>query len=238
MQDTTPSRTLNLYHAVRTAEERVYDDGDVLHLPTVPRNHRYAHEWKVRRQTLAGIRRYLYRRRPESVLELGCGNGWLTARLAEHLTQTRFCGIDPNQPEIEQARRVFNAVSNVSYKQAGLMDLGDGPEAFDVILIPSALQYFPTLGKPAELLESRLSPGGEIHILDTPLYPDEAARQAAAARSRDYYTQLGFPEMADHYFHHTLTDVSKAFSGNLRQLSFGMFTRHPFPWLRLGPYRQ
>jgi len=46
-----------------------------------------------------------------------------------------------------------------------------------------------------------LKQDGEIHIIDTPFYSEEPAKDAKQ-RSVDYYKNLGYPEMAAHYYQH------------------------------------
>jgi hypothetical protein len=57
-------------------------------------------------------------------------------------------------------------------------------------------------------LAGYLKPRGEIHLLDSPLYMD-AEIEGAARRSRDYFASLGFPEMAEHYFHHRFASLGE-----------------------------
>ncbi|HEY6083408.1 MAG TPA: hypothetical protein VIU45_08125, partial [Chitinophagaceae bacterium] len=58
-----------------------------------------------------------------------------------------------------------------------------------------------------------LSPEGEIHILDTPFYSATGARDARL-RTIAYYTEMGFPRMADYYFHRTLEEL-QSFHGKI-----------------------
>ena len=72
---------------------------------------------------------------------------------------------------------------------------------FDTIVLASVIQYFPDLPNLLQALRGLLRPGGEIHLVDSPLYPLDAV-PAARERTQAYYTSLGFPEMANHYYHH------------------------------------
>ncbi|MES2060530.1 MAG: methyltransferase [Bacteroidota bacterium] len=47
------------------------------------------------------------KRNPLKILEVGCGNGWLSAKLTE-IQQTEIIGLDLNKSEIHQAINVFN----------------------------------------------------------------------------------------------------------------------------------
>ena len=48
------------------------------------------------------------------VLEVGCGNGWLTAKIAG-VTGGKVTGLDTNHLEIEQAKRVFGHMNNCRF---------------------------------------------------------------------------------------------------------------------------
>ncbi|RLE23748.1 MAG: hypothetical protein DRJ65_11195, partial [Acidobacteria bacterium] len=81
-----------------------------------------------------------------------------------------------------------------------------------------------------------------ILIADTPLYRREEI-PAAAERTRDYYTKLGFPQMTEHYHHHALDDLV-SFSPKiiydpralLSRIGRSVFRRplSPFPILRIS----
>jgi hypothetical protein len=81
---------------------------------------------------------------------------------------------------------------------------------------------------------------GEIHIMDSALYSD-AERDHAARRSHQYYSSLGFPQMAEHYFHHRTSDLSafrpkilyqaRPLTLRMNQLLGRMDS--PFPWMMI-----
>jgi ubiquinone/menaquinone biosynthesis C-methylase UbiE len=109
---------------------------------------------------------------------------------------------------------------------------------FDVVVIASAIQYFKDLAHLLQAIIPLLTTGGEIHILDSPLY-SAGELPAARDRSRRYYEELGYPEMASYYHHHTLTSIAPhnpqwlyvPQSGNRSN----SFKDSPFPWICLRP---
>ena len=70
-------------------------------------------------------------------------------------------------------------------------------------------------------------------MLDTPFYtPDETGK--ADERSQKYYASLGIPEMAEHYFHHSISE----FWGFKYEILFDpttifnmIFKKDPFYWV-------
>ena len=85
-----------MYIAVRDKEGRLYTDAQVAHLPDIDADHRYYKEWKTRKFAAVQLITFLEKqKRPLKILEIGCGNGWLSAKLA-NLPQARVTGIDAN----------------------------------------------------------------------------------------------------------------------------------------------
>jgi len=78
-----------------------------------------------------------------------------------------------------------------------------------MIILNSSIQYFPDLNTLIDRLLSLLKPNGEIHIMDSPLYKSVSEYRKAKGRSEAYYSMLGFIEMGEHYFHHTINDLDK-----------------------------
>jgi hypothetical protein len=92
-------------------------------------------------------------------------------------------------------------------------------------------------------LLNRLSPEGELHIIDSPLYDDDEKASAAKARSLKYFQSLDLPELSETYHHHQLRAMKKfnpvvmydpkRFVSKVRRKLF----RQPapqFPWLKIS----
>ena len=226
-----------LYLRVRTKEGRLYPDEWVARLPNIPASHPLASEWHARAGSCARLVRYLSALgHPLTILELGCGNGWLSHQLA-HISATNIWGLDHASPELIQASRVFKQ-PNLGFLSADIFDAPFALQVFDIVLLASVIQYFPDLPALIRALWPLLKPGGEIHLLDSPIYP---APEIPAARQRTlvYYTSLGFPEMSEHYFHHPVAALD-AFSPRWLYHPGGIRARikrwlgqsvSPFPWV-------
>jgi len=196
---------LDLYLCVREKEGRLYPDPIAAHLPDLPAHHPLADEWHARAASANRLARYIARL-PQlpCILELGCGNGWLSHKLAS-VRGVRAWGLDRGGSELAQAARLFGA-SNLAFLNADIFRSPFVPHRFDLIVLASVIQYFPDLSALIRTLKDLLTPGGEIHVLDSPLY-SENELTAARERTRAYYASLGFPEMAGLYFHHTVSSL-------------------------------
>jgi SAM-dependent methyltransferase len=196
------------YNALRNKEQRVYSDNVVKELPEIPDNHPLSKEWQVRKKSMENLIHYLRARdNCKTILDLGCGNGWLSNKLAANL-QAEICGMDINDVELSQGSDVFSERTNLSFLFADVFSVELGPPIFDTIIAASLVQYFPDLMKLINRLLELLAPFGEIHIVDSPVYRTAKEINAAQKRSREHFISMGFPEMADWYFHHGVKEIS------------------------------
>ena len=100
-------------------------------------------------------------RRPERAVDLGCGTGELTARLAEHLGTADCVGVDSSPAMLEKATPL---------ERPGLhFELGDigtfGATAeYDVIFSNAALHWVPDHPELLARLRAGLRPGGQLAV--------------------------------------------------------------------------
>ncbi|RFM28268.1 class I SAM-dependent methyltransferase [Deminuibacter soli] len=225
------------YLAVRDAEHRIYTDAALARLPEVATQHPLHAEWHVRARTARWLAAYSRRTKARLILEIGCGNGWLSNQLAA--TGATVVGTDINLPELEQAARVFDK-NNLLFVHDYFSDRFLPGEQFNMIVFAASVQYFSPLQDILDKALVKLAPGGTIHITDTHFYRSREEQLAASLRSLQYYTQLGFPGMAAQYFHHTLHDLQH-YRYTLAHNPGSWFNRlpgksHPFPWIILQPW--
>jgi ubiquinone/menaquinone biosynthesis C-methylase UbiE len=224
-----------LYLLLREKEGRVYSDEEVLQLPNIAKNHPHYDEWQIRKESCNKLKQYLEKRISQpKILEVGCGNGWLANRLAE-IPGSKVTGADINFTELQQAVRVFNHIPNLQFIHGGINAEGLEDSKYDIIVFAASIQYFPSLKEIINPAMRKLKANGEIHIIDTNFYPPGEI-SAAKERSARYYSDLGFPEMTNHYFHHSTEEL------NLFQVEFlylpsllkrFLNNKNPFPWLRI-----
>jgi len=235
------SRAIDIYLRVREKEGRLYPDDIVERLPSVPPDHPFLAEWQARTASSNRLTDYLAQfRRQISVLELGCGNGWLSNRIAE-TAHASVVGLDLNATELRQAQRLYAQRPELTWVIADIFRDPFCHPSFDVIVIASAIQYFDDLYRLLQTMIPLLHKDGEIHILDSPLYSDEQL-PSAHERSRKYYKDLGIPEMAAHYHHHSVSSLSPLHPDWLYVASTkdraNTVKDSPFPWVRLRPERR
>ena len=232
------STVAELYHAARGAEGRILGDAIVADLPGSGTRTPHAREWRIRARSLKRVLETL-NGRPFRVLEVGCGNGWFSARLAQ--AGHSVTGIDNGLVELDQARRVFARLP-VTWVEGdpwnGSLPMG----SFDIILFAASIQYFPDLQTLVKRCRQLLNEDGEVFIVDSHFYENKAAAEQARARSAAYYASIGTPEMAAFYHHHTRQAITEACDGMTveiipprgRAVAF-VLGRYPFPVVRIRP---
>lgn len=194
----------SIYVDLRIDEKRMYTDEEVLWLPDVNEDHLHRNEWKIRKASCEKFTKYLLNKtKPLKILEVGCGNGWLSYHLSQ-VPNTTVVGLDINLLELQQAERVFGGTANLNFVHGDLNALEH--QQFDVIVFAASIQYFNSFSNIIGSALEKLNSGGEIHILDSHLYYQTELAQAKK-RSREYFYNRGFNKMDDFYFHHTLKDL-------------------------------
>ncbi|MHA7057567.1 class I SAM-dependent methyltransferase [Aquimarina sp. M1] len=199
-----------IYITVRKKEKRILSDIEVKKLPYLKRD-----EWPLRIKSTERFESYIAsKKRGLQILTIGCGNGWFSNRIATVSKDNQVIGLDVNREELEQAANVFSK-NNLHFVYADIFKVNEQfISQFDIIILNGAVQYFEDFKVLISVLKLFLKPKGEIHIIDSPFY-NVIEIPAAKKRTKTYYSELGVPEMANHYFHHDeslLSDFSILYS--------------------------
>jgi 2-polyprenyl-3-methyl-5-hydroxy-6-metoxy-1,4-benzoquinol methylase/acyl carrier protein len=115
--------------------------------------------------------------RPKRVLEIGCGTGLLLFRIAPHCAQ--YLGTDSSPAALRYIQQQLSAsgheLPQVTLSQRITDDLGAiGTEAFDVVILNSVVQYFPSVDYLLAVLKGVIKvvkPGGSVFIGDVRSFP-------------------------------------------------------------------
>ncbi len=222
-----------LYIALREKECRVYTDEQVARLPIIESSHIHSAEWAIRKRSAARLLNYLRKKNWSlTILETGCGNGWLCHRLGD-LPGSMITGLDINEFELNQAKRVFENRTNIHFRAGDIMNAPSN-DKMDIVIFAASIQYFPSLNQTIGKALSILNPGGEIHILDSPFYYN-AEIAPAEQRSDTYYRSVGYGGMAKFYFHHSIEALEnynyKILFNPIRTVNKLLRRKDLFPWI-------
>jgi ubiquinone/menaquinone biosynthesis C-methylase UbiE len=221
------------YILLRQKENRIFSNEDLLLLPQVSSSHPHYKEWLLRQSSANKLCKYLQKKeKPLQLLEVGCGNGWLSRQLAT-IPHSTVTGIDINITELQQAIAVFSQYPNLRFI-AGDIRTGLLPtHSFDCVIFAASIQYFESLEAILIPALQLLKSDAEIHIIDSHFY-EAAALEAARQRSNTYFRETDCPGMTNFYFHHSREELAlfnysqlynpSSFTNRLKKNS------NPFPW--------
>jgi ubiquinone/menaquinone biosynthesis C-methylase UbiE len=121
---------------------------------------RYERDSLVQRSAADLLVDLLEIRLDDDVLDLGCGTGHLTFRLAE-LTSGRVVGVDPSEGMIAQARANYGR--GPRFEVAAAEDL-EACARFDAVFCNSAIQWFGDPGRALAACARALRDGGRMAV--------------------------------------------------------------------------
>ncbi|MBK6729541.1 MAG: class I SAM-dependent methyltransferase [Bacteroidetes bacterium] len=196
----------NVYAAVRKAEGWDYDGAVLQSLPHVNTHDPLFNFWKSRNVSTQFLITYLREKNNQNlILDVGCGNGWLTHLLATEFADTEFYGVDIFKEELHKAANAFQ-LANLNWIFGDVSDNLFQPKSFNTILLCASAQYFSDFINLMSQLQNYLADDGKIIIIDTPFY-SESEFIKAKERTIVYYNNLQFPEMSNHYHHRRYSDL-------------------------------
>lgn len=230
------------YIRLRKKEGWLYADEEVKQIPEIKTaDAEHAKIWKLRKDSADRFLAYCKtKNKPLKFLEIGCGNGWFSAKIAANNPACSVIGTDINFYELKQASRVFH-LENLHFVLADVFNSPFPENEFDFIVFNGSVQYFPELKRILEKAKSLLNANGEIHILDSPFYANENDAAEAKERTAAYYLKMEAPEMAESYSHHLLKTLEacgaellyKPEKKSLLERISGK-TKHPFVWAKIS----
>lgn len=100
------------------------------------------------------------------ILDVGCGTGEITARLAELYPQAALVGVDLIARHLQAAReRCAGFGTRVAFREADAFALPFADAAFDLVVCRHMLQVVPQPEAAMAELVRVLRPGGRLHLL-------------------------------------------------------------------------
>lgn len=130
-------------------------------------------------QEEALVRRY----KPSTVLDVGCGTGEISSRIAAMYPHAQVTGVDLLEEHLELARRRYANHSNLSFRQADAFALPFADGAFDLVVCRHMLQAVPTPERVIAELVRVCRPGGHLHLI-----PEDYEMIFAAPARLDIHT--------------------------------------------------
>ena len=126
-----------------------------------------SHHSDITEQTLA-----LMDIQPEDrILDLGCGTGWASRRMARIATTGEVVGVDVADEMLRRAEQSSSAFRNVRYAWGSAENIPEADNTFNKVLSVESFYYYADQGKALEELRRVIAPGAKLFILIN-LYKD------------------------------------------------------------------
>lgn len=138
----------------------------------------YAKNSSSQKEAASDLLKHVSIKGDERILDVGCGDGKITAEIAQKYPGTILEGIDISTSMIEFARTKFptETIPNLQFRLLNGQDL-DYPGNIDLILSFTALQWIPSHSQFLDRAHASLKTGG-ILAISMPLEPPKALDQA------------------------------------------------------------
>jgi ubiquinone/menaquinone biosynthesis C-methylase UbiE len=107
----------------------------------------------------------------DRILDLGCGTGWASRRLARLAQGGEVVGLDVADEMLRRAEEASSAFRNVRYVWGSAERIPEVDNAFSKVLSVESFYYYADQGKALDELRRVMAPGGKLFILIN-LYKD------------------------------------------------------------------
>jgi trans-aconitate 2-methyltransferase len=136
----------------------------------------------------------------EQVLDVGCGDGRLSARIAALLPRGTVLGVDASADMVTFARSQFGAGEwpNLRFEVADARRLS-WQQRFDLLVSFNALHWVPQQAEALRGVRSALKPGGQAFLRLVTRSPLTSLEQVAEAVRRDTHWAASFAGFTDPY---------------------------------------
>ena len=101
----------------------------------------------------------------DSVLDVGCGAGWLARRLASLVPQGRVAGIDVSDEMVRRAQRASTDFGNLAFNTGEVSQIPLGANAFHHVISVESAYYWPDPAAGVREILRVLRHGGSAWIL-------------------------------------------------------------------------
>lgn len=166
---------------------------------------------------LAAVQQSVGELRPDSLLDVGCGEGIVTERLARAFPSTRVVGVDVADPSLLEEWEARRA-PNLGFAPGSAYALPYEDDQFEVV---TALEVLEHLERPAEALAELARVAGRALVLSVPREPWWRMTNALSGR---YVRDLGnTPGHVNHWSRGAFRRFAGG-AGDVRRV------RSPYPW--------
>jgi trans-aconitate 2-methyltransferase len=140
--------------------------------------------------------------RCERILDIGCGDGKITAQIAERADKSTVVGVDPSHDMINFATAYFGAVPNLRFQVADARRLPFQKE-FDLVVSFNALHWIPDQERALKSIRSTLANDGKAQLRLVPKGPRKSLEDVVEETRKTQRWTAYFADFRDPYLHLT-----------------------------------
>jgi len=107
----------------------------------------------------------------DRILDLGCGTGWASRRMARMAGHGEVVGLDVADEMLRRAELASSGFKNVRYAWGSAENIPEADNAFNKVLSVESFYYYADQGKALDELRRVMAPGAKLFILIN-LYKD------------------------------------------------------------------
>ncbi len=210
------------------------DPAYLVNLPYRDVTHRHPGEWRVKARSAVALLSVLSPSKWLRVLDIGCGNGWLSHHLAARGHDVYAMDVVLDDTVGLGAARSYVRLGPPFQTVWGDFDhLPFLSESMDAAVCNASLHYAGDLDLALREIARVLRPGGLVAILNSPVYNHPASAARALSDFRAHLRDLGSIEaVASTYHHFTRTQLRSSVGGTIGPLKEIRFD--PGSWFRLS----
>jgi ubiquinone/menaquinone biosynthesis C-methylase UbiE len=119
------------------------------------------HHSDITEQTLA----MMHLEPADRVLDLGCGTGWASRRMAKLVPQGEVVGLDVADGMLNRAKRASSGSNNIRFLWGSAESIPAAEGHFTKVLSVESFYYYADQEKSLDELRRVLAPGGQLFIL-------------------------------------------------------------------------
>ncbi len=151
----------------------------------------------------------------ERVLDIGCGNGKVTARIAAAVPQGSVIGVDASQDMIDFASRQYgpSAYSNLRFERADARSL-PFHEEFNLVVSFNALHWIPDQDVALRSIRTTMKPNGRAQLRMVPAGPRKSLENVIEEARCSPQWAGAFKNFHDPYLHWTPEQYAAAAEQN------------------------
>ncbi|GAA1393219.1 class I SAM-dependent methyltransferase [Catellatospora coxensis] len=136
----------------------------------------------------------------EQVLDVGCGDGYVTRLIASRVPDGAVLGVDPSPRMIEVARTADDQLANVSFEVGDVVTMTFGPD-FDLVVSFNALHWVAEQETAYRNIAAALKPTGRVLVQFVCQGPRRSVERVAMDTAHDPRWAHAFDGFTQPYVH-------------------------------------